>query len=53
MVYSTCSVLPEENELQIENFLKENPSFSLEKQKSIYPVEDGYDGFFMALLKKS
>ena len=28
IVYMTCSVLPEENEQRIENFLKENPHFS-------------------------
>lgn len=29
LVYSTCSVLPEENESQIEAFLAKNPDFSL------------------------
>lgn len=30
LVYSTCSILPEENEEQVYRFLKENPNFELE-----------------------
>jgi 16S rRNA (cytosine967-C5)-methyltransferase len=29
LVYATCSILPEENEMQVEAFLRENPEFSL------------------------
>ncbi len=29
LVYATCSVLPEENQQQVEAFLSENPDFSL------------------------
>lgn len=29
LVYATCSVLPEENELQVERFLSEHPEFEL------------------------
>ena len=29
LVYATCSILPEENELQVEAFLAENPEFKL------------------------
>lgn len=29
LVYATCSILPEENELQVERFLSENPEFEL------------------------
>jgi 16S rRNA (cytosine967-C5)-methyltransferase len=31
LVYSTCSILPEENEKQIEWFLEENPNFVVER----------------------
>jgi len=52
MVYSTCSILPSENEKQVESFLKENPGkFELQEQKMVYPSE-GFDGFFMARLKR-
>lgn len=53
MVYATCSILPSENDRQVENFLKEqNGKFELLEQKRLLPNEFGYDGFFMALLVK-
>lgn len=52
MVYSTCSILPSENERQVENFLKEKQGeFELTEQKTIYP-SDGFDGFYMARIRK-
>lgn len=53
MVYSTCSLFPSENEKQIELFLKERKdAFQLVEQRSVFPSE-GFDGFYMALLKKN
>lgn len=52
MVYATCSIFPAENELQVKAFLKANPNFKLIKQKHISPAKYGWDGFYMALLKK-
>jgi 16S rRNA (cytosine967-C5)-methyltransferase len=51
MVYSTCSILPSENQHQVEKFLKEHANFKLIREKTILPSE-GYDGFYMALIKK-
>ena len=51
LIYSTCSIFPSENEKQVESFLKLRTEFQLTKQKSILPSE-GYDGFYMAELKK-
>lgn len=52
LVYSTCSLMPSENEKQVEKFLSGNANFSLVEQKHIWPSE-GYDGFYMArLLRK-
>lgn len=52
MVYSTCSLLPSENEKQVEKFLETHKDqFELQEQQSILPSE-GFDGFFMARLKK-
>ena len=52
LLYVTCSILPEENDHQIQWFLENKEQFQLIKKQTIYPSE-GFDGFFMALLKKS
>jgi len=52
MVYSTCSILPSENERQIDKILAERKELQLIKQKMLYPSQ-GYDGFYMALMKKN
>ena len=54
MVYATCSILPSENQQQIQDFLKsENGQhFKLIKDKHILAHQCGYDGFYMALLEK-
>ncbi len=52
MVYSTCSLFPSENEKQVETFLKnQSENFELLDQKTVLPSE-GFDGFFMARLKR-
>ena len=51
LVYATCSILPAENDNQIDLFLKTNSNFQLEKKQTIYPSEGG-DGYFMARLIK-
>jgi len=55
MVYATCSVLPSENQDQIKTFLKSESgaNFTFIKDKKILAHETGYDGFYMALLKKN
>jgi 16S rRNA (cytosine967-C5)-methyltransferase len=53
MVYSTCSILPSENHEQIQLFLKQNPtSFELTKEQFVSPSKTGFDGFYMAQLRK-
>lgn len=53
MVYSTCSIFPDENERQVETFLRDSPDWDLVKQQTLYPSRDGFDGFFMALMKRN
>lgn len=51
-VYSTCSILPSENRAQVDAFLDQHPNFELIQDKTILPSQ-GFDGFYMALLKKA
>ena len=51
MVYSTCSLLPSENEQQVQAFISQHPEFELEAERHILPSE-GFDGFYMALIRK-
>lgn len=52
MVYSTCSILPSENEEQVQKFLTAHPDqYELTLEKHLWPSE-GFDGFYMAVLKR-
>ena len=51
LVYSTCSILQEENELLIEKFIKNNSKFEMIKMDKIQPNEE-QDGFFICKLKR-
>jgi len=66
LVYATCSVLPAENEAQVEAFLAQSPRFRLEPIKArkavpeaalsngmlrVAPHTHGTDGFFGAVLR--
>ena len=53
ILYSTCTLNKKENEKVIEKFLNNNPDFSLISQKTIFPSNDGGDGFFYALMVKN
>ena len=52
MIYATCSILPSENNQQVELFLQNNPNFSLLSDQTLFP-SSGYDGFYMALLQRN
>lgn len=52
MVYATCSILPGENQRQIDWFLGRNIDFELEESRAISVAETGFDGFFMARLRR-
>jgi len=53
LIYSTCSLEPEENMGVIELFLKANPAFTLEHHRELLPFADGVDGAFVARLVRS
>ena len=51
VVYSTCSILNSENEEQVKQFLHQRNDFECVEEKRIWP-SDGFDGFYMARLKR-
>ena len=68
MVYSTCSVLRDENDRQIIAFLERHPEFKLEKLPAsvpdkfrqhekiglqLMPDRDGVEGFYIARMRRS
>ncbi|WP_417800952.1 RsmB/NOP family class I SAM-dependent RNA methyltransferase [Tenacibaculum sp.] len=54
MVYATCSVLPSENQQQVEFFLASDAGkdFKFVKDEKVLSHTSGYDGFYMALLER-
>ncbi|MFN7313136.1 MAG: class I SAM-dependent methyltransferase [Bacteroidota bacterium] len=53
LTYVTCSILPDENQKQIQKFLAQNNNYTLLKEQSFSPNLSGFDGFYMALLQKN
>ena len=64
VLYSTCTILPEENEKVVEKFLEENSNFSLESftlpgigetagYVTLLPHIHGTDGFFICRLRRN
>ena len=67
-VYSTCSILPEENGEQVQKFLRTHPDFSLAALPGsineeflnrctgdglqLFPHRDGVEGFFIARMRR-
>lgn len=68
LVYSTCSILPEENMLQVKAFLESHPEFEVIDLPETFPEElrsqntenglqllgcrDGVEGFFIARMRR-
>jgi 16S rRNA (cytosine967-C5)-methyltransferase len=52
LVYSTCSLEPEENSEVVTEFLAAQAGFKLETERQLLPFADQVDGAFVAVLKK-
>ncbi len=52
LVYSTCSLEPEEDEQQIATWLARHPDFQLIEQRRLFPPDSGTDGVYAALIRK-
>lgn len=54
LVYATCSVLPSENEKQVQKFLnsENGKGFKFIKEEKILAYQSGFDGFYMCLMER-
>lgn len=52
LVYSICTINPEENERVIGEFLKKNSKFEKVERTLLLPNVNGTDGFFICIMKR-
>ena len=50
LVYSTCTVNPEENGKRVREFLKEHDGFEMTYERTILPQTDDSDGFYVSVM---
>jgi 16S rRNA (cytosine967-C5)-methyltransferase len=53
LVYSTCSLEPEENQQVVADIVKSFPSLNVQEEKSVLPFRDGFDGAYAAKLTRA
>jgi len=53
LVYSTCSLEPEENETVLKSFLAGHPELSLSRSRELLPFVDEVDGAFVARMVRA
>jgi len=51
LLYSTCTILREENEAVVEAFLQEGHPFTVEEMRTLWPHKNGTDGFFICRMR--
>ncbi|HYT61333.1 MAG TPA: transcription antitermination factor NusB [Haliangiales bacterium] len=52
LVYSTCSLEPEENNEVVKEFLATHTEFTMESERDLVPFEDGVDGAYGAKFQR-
>jgi 16S rRNA (cytosine967-C5)-methyltransferase len=52
LVYSTCSLEPEENSDVVNAFLEKHRNFLMDYERSLLPFVEGVDGAYVARLRK-
>lgn len=53
IIYATCSIFPQENEQQIQEFLEQHKRFVLADECKLSPTNYNGDGFYMACVANS
>jgi len=53
LIYSTCSLEPEENSEVVKEFLRAHAGFKLESERELLPFANSVDGAYVARLKHS
>lgn len=52
IIYSTCTLNKKENEKVVGRFLENNDNYKLINEVTVFPSENGGDGFFYAIMEK-
>jgi 16S rRNA (cytosine967-C5)-methyltransferase len=52
LVYSTCSLEPEENSEVVKQFLSDHAGFKLDSERELLPFVDNVDGAYVARMKR-
>jgi 16S rRNA (cytosine967-C5)-methyltransferase len=52
LVYSTCSLEPEENQQVVQGFLTRHPEWQLRTERELLPFRDRVDGAYVAVLDR-
>jgi 16S rRNA (cytosine967-C5)-methyltransferase len=53
MLYVTCSLLPQENSQQVEQFIQQHRDAQLMDSQQLIPTENSWDGLFFASIMKA
>jgi 16S rRNA (cytosine967-C5)-methyltransferase len=53
LVYSTCSLEPEENQEVVRGFLERNPGFTCDGETTLDPMNHGVDGCYAARIRRT
>ena len=53
VIYSTCTLLKEENGYVVKRFIKEHRKYKLVESRQYFPDGEGSDGFFVAKIKRT